>query len=163
MTTEQTYERNEKIVKLFSIFSLVSLGGGLVAAIMGIILKSDYLLNTVAVYGLTLFVVPFLALQIAMFAGFHTYDIKNMGWLSVFFLVIFVFIDAWFFSGINVLYNIIPNFRLIEDRAMRAELRAESLKESWKYIGMIYVTLIGTGLTIRSFTKRTKNSKLMFA
>lgn len=161
------YEKNERITKILSIFSLVSL----VIAIASFVLYAFFggdTLDTIAVAGLTAFVLPILVLQVAMPANFHIFGTKDIGvpWSLFFFLFIFPFADLWFFSGINTLFNIIPDYGSVIYGPMneqmkeffRNEAMKEVMKEAGMYIGSIYVGLISTGLLLRK--RSTKKNVL---
>lgn len=152
----QSYQKTEKTL---SIISLSLLAIGIISGVLSLIYQIKFL-DTVAVYGLTAFITPFLLLQVAMTANVHTYGIRTMGKLSwLFYLILFPFVDLWFFSGMNALYHLVPNYHLV-DRSLREVVREESMIQSLTYIGIIYFSLIGLGLLLRNF-KRT--SKMTFA
>lgn len=145
----KSYQKTEKIL---SVISLGSFAIAVVSGVLSLIYKVKFL-DTVAAYGLTVFITPFLLLQVAMSANFHTYGIKSMGKLSWFFyLIIFPFVNMWFFAGINSLYKIVPNYHLV-DRTLRDAVREESMRQSWAFIGIIYISLIGIGFLLRFFKK----------
>ncbi|NCU28049.1 MAG: hypothetical protein EOM85_00010 [Candidatus Moranbacteria bacterium] len=88
----------EKVAEIICILSIVAVVIGLLAGILYLNLKISYL-DTIACYGFTLFVLPILALQIAIPANIGQYGAKNMShiFLILLFSVIFPFVDAWFF------------------------------------------------------------------
>lgn len=148
----QSYQKTEKILSIFALSSLVI---AIISGVLSLIYKVKFL-DTVAVYGLTAFITPFLLLQVAMSANYHTYGIKTMGKLSwVFYLLIFPFVNLWFFSGINALYHIVPNYHLV-DRTLRDAVQEESMRQAWTYIGIIYISLIALGFLLRFFKKPTR-------
>ena len=148
----KSYQKTEKVLSIISLCSLVI---GLISAVLFLIYKVKFL-DILAVYGLTVSIVPFLILQVAMSANFHTYGIKAMGKISwLFYLLLFPFVNLWFFSGINALYQIVPNYHLVE-RSLRDIVYEESIRQSWTYIGIIYFSLIGLGLLLRNFKKPTQ-------
>lgn len=148
----QSYQKTEKTL---SIISLSSLAVGMIAGVLSLIYKIK-ILDTVAAYGLTFFITPFMLLQVAMTANIHTYGTRTMGKLSwLFYLVLFPFVNLWFFSGINALYEIVPNYHLA-DRSLRNAVRETSMRQSWTYIGIIYFSLIMIGLLLRNFKKPTR-------
>lgn len=147
-------QRAEKVAKILSIISITAIAIGIIAGVTSLI-NGSKLLDTIATYGLTLFVLPYIVLQVAMPANISTYGTKSMGMVSwAFFLIVFPFVDLWFFSGINALYNIVPDYHIIDDRTIRELARDQYVKEAWAYIATIYFSLIGLGLTIRFFKKK---------
>lgn len=145
-----SYQKSERVTKILSIFSITSL----VIAISSFVLYAFFggkTFDTIAVAGLTAFMLPVLVLQVAMPANFHVFGTKGMGtvWSLVFFLLLFPFADLWFFSGISTLFNIIPDYHSVINGSMKELVRNEAMKEAWTYIGSIYVGLISIGLLLR--------------
>lgn len=144
-----SYQKSERVTKILSIFSIASL----VIAIVSFVLYAFFggkTFDTIAVVGLTAFMLPVLVLQVAMPANFHIFGTEGMGaWSIFFFLLIFPFADLWFFSGLSTLFNIVPNYHSVINGPMRELVRNEAMKEAWIYIGSIYVVLIITGLLLR--------------
>lgn len=145
-----SYQKSERVTKILSIFSLVSL----VIAILSFVLYAFFggkTFDTIAVAGLTAFMLPVMVLQVAMPANFHIFGTKGMGtrWSLFFFLFIFPFADLWFFSGISTLFNIVPNYHSVINGPMKELIRNEAAKEAWTYIGLIYMGLISIGLLLR--------------
>lgn len=149
----ESYKRREKIVHILSVMSLIGIITGMVFGILYLIFEKEYM-NTVAVYGLTTFMVPFLCLQVAMPANYHNFGINSLGWISlVFFLIMFPFCDMWFFAGINALYHIVPDYHSVKDPILQETLRYAAMKQSWTYIGIIYASLVSLGFLLRIFKK----------
>lgn len=145
----ESYQKTEKII---SVISPSSLAIGLISGVLSLIYKAEFL-DTIAVYGLTLFITPVLILQVAMTANVHTYGIRSMGKLSwVFYLLVFPFANFFFFAGINALYDIVPNYHLVE-RSLRHAAAQESFRLTSTYVGVIYFSLIGLGILLRNFKK----------
>lgn len=148
-----SYQKSERVTKILSIFSIASL----VIAIVSFVLYTFFggtTFDTIAVAGLTAFMLPVLVLQVAMPANFHIFGTKGMGipWSLFFFLFIFPFADLWFFSGLSTLFNIIPDYHSVMNRSMKELVRNQAMTEAWTYIGSIYVGLISVGLLLRKKT-----------
>lgn len=157
MKTLENYYRVEKIMKVISIISGIAMITGLVAGVLYLIFEKSYL-DTIACYGLTLFVLPILAIQIAMPANIEQYGTKSMGaWSWLFFLVMFPFADAWFLTGINALYHFFPNYHLIADKVLKEETRISSNHQFWLGVAIIYFSLIIIGFIIRIIKERMNN------
>lgn len=160
MKTLEISKRNEKIVLVLSLMSVIAIIVGIVSGILYLMYKKEYL-DTVAVYGLTAFMIPFVLLQVAMPANYHNFGINSLRWFSlVFFLILFPFCDMWFFAGINALYHIVPDYHFVKDAILQETLRYESARQSFTYIGIIYVSLISLGFLIR-FSKGMFTKKLI--
>lgn len=108
--SDKTYERNEKIMKAFSLFSVVMLVVAIVFGLLALITNNNYY-DVVAVSGFTLFVAPALLLEIAMPAGWHTTDIKSMGKAKyLFYFFVFPAANLWFLAGLNALFHFLPDY-----------------------------------------------------
>lgn len=149
----ESYKRSEKIVLILAVMSVIGIVTGIVFGILYLIYGKEYM-DTVAVYGLTTFMVPFLCLQVAMPANYHNFGINSLGWISLFFfLILFPFCDMWFFAGINALYHIVPDYHFVRDSILQETLRYAAMKQSWTYIGIIYTSLVSLGFLLRIFKK----------
>ena len=156
MKTLENHEKIEKVVNILCIISAVAFATGITATVLWLIFGKSFL-SIIACYGFTFFMLPFLALQIAMPANIGQYGTKAVGRFSwVFFLVVFPFVDMWFFTGINALYHIIPNFHLITDKVLREEAAINSTRQAWFWIAIIYFSLITIGLIIRMIRDKRK-------
>src|SRR3989344_3371870 len=148
----------EKMMLSLCLVSIVSIIIAIVFGVLYLIFAKEYM-DTVAGYGLTIFMLPVLILQIAISANtsYIEPEIKQKYWLyPIFFLIVFPFADMWFFNGINALYDIVPNYHYIHDRILREEIRIESMQQSWKYIGIMYISLISFGFLLRIFKRSNK-------
>ncbi len=145
-----SYERKEKVAKIFSFVSGIGVVSGIIFGILYLIFKNP-LFDTIAVYGLTIFILPVVLLQFFMTAGIY-YGV-GLGWIYVFFyLFLFPFADMWFFSGVNAIYHIIPDYHVMD-----AITRSDFTEKSWLYIGGIYFFVIVLGLIWRMGKNITKN------
>ncbi len=149
-----SYKRKEKIVRIFSIVSAIGIIIGVIFCLLYLIYKNP-LFDTIAVYGVTIFILPFVLLQFFMTAGIYG---VGFGWIYLFFyLFIFPFVDILFFSGVNVLFHIIPDYHIMD-----AVARNNLIEKSWLYIGGIYFSIIILGLIWRMGKNITKNVALVF-
>ena len=143
-----SYERKEKIAKFFSIVSLIGIIVGILFGILYLIYENS-LFDTIAVCGLTLFVLPFVLLQFFMTA--HLYG-NGLGWVYLlFYLILFPFVNMWFFSGINSLFHFIPTYYYSHNRGTGitiAEIE-EYRRQAWLFVGGIYFLFNGAGLLWR--------------
>ena len=163
MKTLENYYRVEKMIKVISIISGVAMIIGLIAGVLYLIFEKSYL-DIIACYGLTLFVLPVLAIQILMPANIEQYGTKSMGaWSWLFFLVMFPFADAWFLAGINALYHFFPNYHLVVDKVLREEARIIYNHNFWLWTAIIYFSLITIGFIIRIIKKRINKNKVILA
>jgi hypothetical protein len=161
MKTLKNDYRIEKMMKVISIISGVAVITGIIAGVLYLIFEKSYL-DTVACYGLTLFVLPVLAIQIAMSANIGQYGTKGMGgWSWLFILIMFPFADAWFLAGINALYHFFPNYHLIVDKVLKEETRISSDHQFWLGVVIIYFSLIIIGFIIRII--KEKKNKIILA
>ncbi|NVN97066.1 hypothetical protein HXX01_02420 [Candidatus Nomurabacteria bacterium] len=154
MKTLENHEKAEKVARILSIISGISIAIGIIAGILYLIFHKSWM-DAVAVSGLTLFMLPFLALQIAMPANIEQFGTKSLGWKSLlFFLILFPFVDIWVLTGINALFHFIPDYHLITDRVLRNEIRISSWHQSKIWLGMIYFSLLIAGFIIRIIRER---------
>lgn len=157
MKNLSNYERNDKIVRIVCMISLLSIFIGIVACVLYLIFKIDFL-DIIAVYGVIFFLLPVLLLQTAMPANWHRFGIKNIGSVSwFFFLFMFPVADVGFLCSMNSLYHLIPNFHLITDIVAKEEVRIESMHLFLIYLAVIYVSLIGLGFVFSLFKNKNKN------
>ena len=157
MKNLSNYERNDKIVRLICVISLVSFGVTVFTSILYLIYKIDFL-NTVAVYGVIFFLLPVLLLQVAMPANWHRFGMKNAGKVSwFFFLFMFPVADVGFLCSINSLFHLIPNFHLVSDAVIKEEIRVESIHLFRNYLAITYVSLTGLGFILGLFKNKSQD------
>jgi hypothetical protein len=148
----------EKMMLSLCIMSIVSIITAITFGILYLIFEKEYM-DTIAGYGLTIFILPALILQVMVSAdsSYIGSEIKQKYWLyPIFFLIVFPFSIMWFFAGISALYDIVPNYHYIHDRVLRESIRIESIQQSWKYIAIIYISLTILGLSLRIFKRKNK-------
>lgn len=149
-------QKKEKVALCATIISIAGLVVAIALEICNFIIKLP-ILDTIAVYGLVIFILPFVAFQFVMTAGISKdmYGEIPKAAMWLFYLIIFPFSDIWFFSGINALFNIIPDYH-VADTMMRPILRNDYMRESLCFIAGIYCLLIGLGLVWRSLGSKNK-------
>lgn len=155
---KENYERNEKIVKIICIISIVGIILGIIFGGLYLIFKKSFL-DTIACYLLTISVIPVLFLQVAMPANFHNFGMKSLGITSLFFfLLIFPLANILFLGGINELYGIIPSYYLIiANDTTREIVGIDSAKQFfWTFVVVIYVDLISLGFILGILKKSSK-------
>ncbi len=145
------YYRTKKIEKILSVVSMSGLAIGLIFLILTTIFNlhlSGTIYDTIAVIGISLvFMFPFLLMQFFISAGLYQ---KGLGWIwyLVFYLILFPFVNMWFFAGIDFLFDLLPNPRRL-DLAMADMTLEEYRQTAGKYILFIYILLNGSGLLYR--------------
>jgi len=148
--------RNENIAKTLSIVSLIGISTGIVIYVLSLALGftlEGTIYDTIAVIGVGIvFMLPFVALQFFMSADI--YHGTGMGWLYLpFYLILFPFVDLWFFTGINELLGILPSPYRTTDPVMARETY-QTL--TFLYSGLIYAVLNGAGLAYRIINNQCK-------
>jgi hypothetical protein len=145
-----SHKRTENVARILSVVSLNGVIVGIIFGFLYLIYKNP-IYDTLAVYGLTLFILPFVLLQFFMTAGFYG---NGLGWIYVlFYLVLFPFVDIWFFSGINAIFQIIPNYHIKDTLA-----RTEFIERSWLFIVGTYLLVNGAGLLWRIGKNTTRRN-----
>ncbi|MGY4884275.1 MAG: hypothetical protein ACP5NZ_01720 [Nanobdellota archaeon] len=149
-----SHKRTEKIAHTLSLISLIGIIEGIIFGCLYLIYENP-IYDSLAVVGLTVFIFPFVLLQFFMSAGLYG---EGMGWLYLlFYAILFPFIDMWFFAGLNSLFNVLPNYHLVEGM-----MREEFMTKSWICIGIIYLLVNCSGFLYRSFKKPINNHALLF-
>lgn len=141
------------MVSLFSaIFIVILFIGGL----SYLFFEREYM-DTIFLYGIMLFTVPFLIWQFVIPAniGFLN-DSKIKGYPFYVLLIVFIFVDMLFFASVNSLFEIVPHVprRLEVSLEYRETMRASFIKQSWFYISSMYVALTGSGFLVRFLRNR---------
>lgn len=143
-----SYERKEKIVKFFSIASLIGFVLGVISGVLWTIYEKP-IYDIITTCGLIMLILPFVLLQFFMTAGIYG---NGFGWIYfLFYLLLFPFVDMILFSGINALFHIIPTYYYSHNRGTGitiAEIE-EFRRQAWLCIGGIYIFLNGAGLLWR--------------
>ena len=145
------YYRTKKIEKILSLISMFGLATGLIFLILTTIFNlppDGTIYDTIAVIGISIvFMFPFLLMQFFMSAGLYQ---RGLGWIwyLVFYLFLFPFINMWFFTGIDFLFDLLPNPRRV-DLDLADMTLDEYRQTAGKYILFIYILLNGSGILYR--------------
>lgn len=155
-----SYERKENVAKIFSFVSLIGIIVGIIFGLLYLIYEnSPY--DTIAIYGLTIFMLPFVLLQFFMTAGIYGNGLGKIYFL--FYLLLFPFVNMWFFSGINAIFHIIPTYYYSHNRGTgitMAEIE-ELRRQAWLCVGGIYLLMNGLGLLWRILKKVIRKNQLV--
>jgi len=147
-------DREGRIVEFFAWISLTGIVVGAIFSILYVIYENPFF-GIGAISGFTTFVFPVILLQFVMSADIYP---KGLGIFYLFFyFLIFPLADMWFFNGINVLFNILPNYHMVDSLT-----RGEIIREAWLFIGSIYLVMNGAGLIWRIGKSFFKKNKLIF-
>ncbi|MEI7452543.1 MAG: hypothetical protein WCK37_05095 [Candidatus Falkowbacteria bacterium] len=155
MRNSESFQISEKVVKTFSLISIVSIIIAICSGLYYLLVAKIAILDTVACYGFTLFVVPFLIFLPVMVANYskglsidNSEFTKPIMWF--FFIIINPFIIMWFLSGLNALYHFVPDYH-VADRILAEVLRNNFQQKMFSTFIMIYGSLISVGLILRMF------------
>lgn len=154
--------REEKIVYFVSWVSILGMGFGLIFILFSVLSSNPKpIYDTLSALGIgVIFMFPFVLLQFFTSAGLYG---KGMGWIYFpFYLILFPFADIWFFSGINVVFDILPTPRRL-DLANANMTLEEYQRIAWGYIFGIYILFNGAGLlwrTVKYFFQKRKEEPI---
>jgi hypothetical protein len=141
-------DRERNVVEFFALISIIGIVMGIIFEVLYVIYENS-LFDTIAVYGFIAFVFPFVLLQFFMSAGLYG---NGLGWIYLlFYLFLFPFVNMFFFSGINILFHIVPTYHYSHNRGTgitMAEIE-EFRRQAWLLVAMIYVLFNGAGLLWR--------------
>lgn len=142
--------------KIERIFVLTPISGLLIAFIFLILsyLLPEKNLDFRIVIGFSLVPIPFLILNVLMFANYGNYGIGRIGLISLVFIIfLFPFSSFWFFISINSLFNIVPEIRFQPITKIDI-LSPEVFKMIIAYSLGIFLSLSLIGLMLRFFIKK---------
>lgn len=125
---------------------------------------SNQILDSIAVVGALVFMLPFFLLQFAMPSGlldrfgFQT-DIPFWG-KAMFYLLVFPFANMWMLAGADAMFHFLPNYHAAMMQGFGREIvqamRHESTIQAWTIIGIAYSSLLFLGLITRGILNKIK-------
>jgi hypothetical protein len=143
---EVTQSEKKDFTKFWTVVAVFGLLFFVAASVVGANFKINAI-SQASFMGLVIAIFPLILFQFNLFAGLSDLklelsDLKSL-WFFVFNILFFV-IDAFMFSGINLIFLILPGFKEAD-----ILISADYFNVTWPYFAAVYAIIIVAGLIYR--------------
>ena len=154
--------------KHFDFMMAFTTGGGLLIMLVSMAINLAFfkggneIWDLISVVGALLWMLPFFMGQYALPSGLLERlglqtDIPFWG-KAIFYILVFPFANMWMLTGVNALFNFLPDYHAAITQGFGKEIveamRYESTVQAWTIIGITYASLVTLGLITRGVLKK---------